>query len=776
MTTLLEKLAEGLRKASHFNRGTQAAPAVVLWTDADRQWEPIVPLLRSEKLRIYSFGSYAPDDYQGPAIWLKCVLANRIAGHEIPAGLIPVLYLSGVSRSDLRAIEICPRELQPLAELQYRGTFWSQLNAKDWTVNAFLTSNSGGLGLDVAQDQLTQKSLLRAAQSKVLLQQKVTDLVGRHLDAVWFDGLLAPNPTRDLLAWMNYPSVQKSAWDAARWGIFVERCRKDYGFHPDKDGDLAAAEKLAGRVGGWASVWQLYQDSWSSFPKIVDLLERVSPPAPSGLFDDFSAYPKWNVNEENQLREALKNLTGLSASDARSAVLAAEQRHGNRRQSLWARMERTPLADAVGHLALIAENSKQLPTGETPDALAVSYTSGQWKIDAASLSALAAVQSKADAEAIASALKSCYVPWLEQATLRFQDAVRRVGLLSTAKPGKLHGQDGVCTIFVDGLRYDAAMLLVKQLEAIGQLKVATQWTSMPSVTSSGKAWVSPVAEQISGQPTDQDFQPGVSETGKPLSAYNFRKLLDDNGIQYLANNETGKSSGRAWTECGDLDHFGHEHRLRLAKDLPNQIAVIVERVRELADSGWLRFKIVTDHGWLLVPGGLPKAELEKSQAETRWGRCAVLKETSTASALTFGWDWCKQVQIAFAPGIGSFIAGSEYAHGGLSLQECLVPVIDLDFGGQGSQSIAVEITEIVWRGLRCQVTVTPPAAGLRVDIRTKAAAADSSLLSTVKMVSEGKASFVVPDDDSTLEGSVAVVVVLDADGKVIQKANTTVGE
>ena len=67
--TLLSKVSEALRKASHFNRGTQAAPAVVLWTDADRQWEPIVPLLRSEKLRIYSFGPYAPDEYQGPAIW-----------------------------------------------------------------------------------------------------------------------------------------------------------------------------------------------------------------------------------------------------------------------------------------------------------------------------------------------------------------------------------------------------------------------------------------------------------------------------------------------------------------------------------------------------------------------------------------------------------------------------------------------------------------------------------------------------------------------------------
>ena len=57
-----------------------------------------------------------------------------------------------MSRADLRAIESCPRELQPLAELQYRGAFWSQANGKDWTVNAFLTSKKGGLVLDVVQD------------------------------------------------------------------------------------------------------------------------------------------------------------------------------------------------------------------------------------------------------------------------------------------------------------------------------------------------------------------------------------------------------------------------------------------------------------------------------------------------------------------------------------------------------------------------------------------------------------------------------------------------
>ena len=40
-----------------------------------------------------------------------------------------------------------PAELQPLAELQYRGVLWSQKNGRDWTVNAFVQSRDGGLGI-----------------------------------------------------------------------------------------------------------------------------------------------------------------------------------------------------------------------------------------------------------------------------------------------------------------------------------------------------------------------------------------------------------------------------------------------------------------------------------------------------------------------------------------------------------------------------------------------------------------------------------------------------
>jgi hypothetical protein len=195
-------------------------------------------------------------------------------------------------------------------------------------------------------------------------------------------------------------------------------------------------------------------------------------------------------------------------------------------------------------------------------------------------------------------------------------------------------------------------------------------------------------------------------------------------------------------------------------------------VQELRDAGWRRVRIVTDHGWLLVPGGLPKTELPKHQAETRWGRCAVLKDTAHGTPLTFGWDWCKDVQVAYAPGVSSFIAGADYAHGGLSLQECLVPVLDLVVVAPAAAA-QVTIKSVTWKGLRCVVEVDSSATGLAIDVRTKPALATTSLAASAKPLEAGKASIAVADPDN--HGIAAIVVVLAEDGQVLQKQATTVG-
>ena len=473
----------------------------------------------------------------------------------------------------------------------------------------------------------------------------------------------------------------------------------------------------------------------------------------------------------------------MAPAQAREALLDAEKADGERRQGLWSRMGRAPLAQALEHLAELAALSAQVPGGSTPDQVGARYQEGAWRVDGAALKALAAVQAKVDVDAVSAALRAAYVPWLEESAQRFQEVVKAQGGLNPGAPKAQANAAGVCTVFVDGLRYDVARQLQTMLASVGTATLGAAWTSIPSVTASGKAWTSPVAHAVAGKNTDEDFQPSVAADGKPLSTHNLRKLLDEHGVQVLTKHETGNPAGTAWVECGDLDHYGHEHGLRLARDMGAQLGQIVERLLELKDAGWAHFRIVTDHGWLLVPGGLPKTELSKHEAQSRWGRCAVLKGSSQGTALTFGWDWCKDVQIAMAPGICSFIAGAEYAHGGLTLQECLVPVLDVHVGQgptQGSSGgLTVDITKVVWKGLRClvevsQAEVSPNRAGLAIDIRTKAALATSSVVAKAKTVEGGKASLAVLDDSHM--GTAAFVVVLDADGAVVQKAATTIGE
>lgn len=772
--TLLDALVEQLAESSRINASVQVKPAAVLWPDAAGEWLPVITSLRQRLTGLVSVGEYRPTEAQGPAIWIKCALAGLVPG--IAPGTGPyVVYLPNVSRANLRAIESCPRELQPLAELQYRGVFWSQSNGKDWTVNAFLSSQNGGLALNVSKDRATQEALGQALAAGVLQDRTLSDLANRQINAEWLHSLLAPNPTRDVLVWLNEPAAALAQWGPVRWGVFTSRCKSDFGFDPATDGVLAAAERLAKGEGKWSAVTELYRDSFASFPRVYDLLAKVQPPQ-WDLFDDrnrLSGYPQVNEGQEASLRYRLAATKAMTADQARAAVQEAEAEHGLRRGWLWAAMGNAPLANALAPLDALASATARLPAGDTPDLIAKSYQDEGWKVDAAAVAALGAVHAKADIDAMSAAVRALYLPWTEESAKRLQEAVKNAGGLP-AQPASMRAKaPGTCTIFVDGLRYDAAQRLCGRLAPMGNVQIAACWTSLPSVTASGKAWCSPVAGEIGGTKNDVEFEPRIASDSKPLSSHNFRKLLAEHGVQVLESHELGDSSGCAWTEAGDLDHYGHAHGIRLARDMDIQLQQVCERVAELQQAGWKKLRIVTDHGWLLMPGGLPKSELPKHQTETRWGRCAVLKDTAYSTALTFGWSWCADVLVAYAPGASSFVAGSEYAHGGLSLQECLVPVVTLEITTPRQAATTVVIQSITWKGLRCTVTVDSPETGLTVGIRKKAAVATNPVAAP-KPLQNGKASLAVADDE--LMGTVVFVVVLDTDGEVAQKATTTIGE
>ena len=131
----------------------------------------------------------------------------------------------------------------------------------------------------------------------------------------------------------------------------------------------------------------------------------------------------------------------------------------------------------------------------------------------------------------------------------------------------------------------------------------------------------------------------------------------------------------------------------------------------------------------------------------------------------------KDVRIAVASGIACYEAGKEYEHGGISPQECIVPVITVSKPvAAAAQEVAV--TGVTWKGLRCTVNMTGAGAGMTADIRTKAGNAATSLAAP-KPIETGAASLLVPDDDQL--GAAAFAVVLAADGSLAAQMPTTVG-
>jgi hypothetical protein len=149
---IVDCLVKAIHDAVAFDPNIVSRPACILWPDKERQWESVIKALQGDLPELFILGNYNPTEKTGPAIWLRCVIAGQVKQLRYDSNVIPILYLPGYSRQNLRPVGNCPEPLKPLAELQFRGLIWSQTNNKDWTILAFLQSKQGGLNLDVAQD------------------------------------------------------------------------------------------------------------------------------------------------------------------------------------------------------------------------------------------------------------------------------------------------------------------------------------------------------------------------------------------------------------------------------------------------------------------------------------------------------------------------------------------------------------------------------------------------------------------------------------------------
>jgi len=187
-------------------------------------------------------------------------------------GSVPVVYLPGYARSDVRAVEDADARLKPVAEFQYRGCIFSQQNGRDWTLAAFLESKQGGLGIHVADDQATRDALLRARLK--LMAQSVEELRRRA-------PLRPPSSTLCWrLIWTASPALDGRSggfpgrataeqWDAFAVNSPTVRDRMDAG-------EIEVAGPARPPRGPMGNVWDRYADA----PRATRWLPRLRAAAP----------------------------------------------------------------------------------------------------------------------------------------------------------------------------------------------------------------------------------------------------------------------------------------------------------------------------------------------------------------------------------------------------------------------------------------------------------------------------------------------------------------
>ena len=322
---------------------------------------------------------------------------------------------------------------------------------------------------------------------------------------------------------------------------------------------------------------------------------------------------------------------------------------------------------------------------------------GWWRLDAwaLELAVLADRLNEEERARLAYPAWRAYGEYLDRVNRRLAQAVRQEGWAPDQQYfwSQHVGTRPTVIFLIDALRYDLAQRLASRLRLAGtadriDVRIRALRGHLPSVTDVGMSALLPQAEHGLALRVERD-QIRVT----------------------LQNQEVG---GRARREAWLREHLGTrgalitldqvsrevpklERLVVLSREIdtlgtfaaeihPASLLDIVERLAQavltLRDQGYERFVISADHGFLFLPPGVEPRSLPTPAATIGKRRfviggvgegCLVVQATEVGLK--------GEAVLAFPSGLAVFSVPGEtgaFLHGGLSLQECIVPVVEIE--------------------------------------------------------------------------------------------------
>jgi len=440
--------------------------------------------------------------------------------------------------------------------------------------------------------------------------------------------------------------------------------------------------------------------------------------------------------EERHYLDGLKPLIEAGKLDEVRQVIA------DRRHSVWSSLgQRAVLWKAaqrcVEMLEVIDGCRSHLPgAGKSVREHVQGYTErehGLWRVDRRQRlveQAAADCAEDADVEPLVEVCRRRYREIAGQAQARFLTAVQQhgwppEGITRQTQTFDCHLapvlQDGGKAVYflVDAMRYEMARDLGSTLEETGAVKVEAAAGVLPSVTPLGMAALMPGADGTFKLVRKGDsLVPSVADTPLPGSKERMGFLRDRYGDRFaeltlgdvlsFKEKKLSQKIGSAEllvVRTQEIDNLGETTNLYHAhKHMSGILGELLTATNRLAKAGFGTFVYAADHGHVLLPEVAPGDVLQKPPGEWMAEKRRSLLGHATGSAsgvLVFkterlGID-APAADLAVAAGFKVFTQGAGYFHEGLSLQECVVPVVVLNVSAPPAEGGAGTDVQIRYR-------------------------------------------------------------------------------
>lgn len=421
--------------------------------------------------------------------------------------------------------------------------------------------------------------------------------------------------------------------------------------------------------------------------------------------------------------EALAGMGGSGFSLNRQGLTRIAE---EREKLFWARTGEAPYWKPISLAAKLygscAEVLELLPGYRRVADLVAAYTApaGWWRLDSWALN-LAAVSGRLTAEQqarfLAPALR-LYREYADLAAKRLAELVQEEGW----QPDQIKfWSDTVravsgCTaiLFIDALRFDLAFYLKEVLEGSREFAVTLNWrkASLPSITEVGMAALLPGTERGLSLGVEDRFSLSIGSenvTGSNRRRDYLRKTLGRSGRVLNLEEAEGLPSLPSGVShlvvlWDGIDDFG-----TFTADLsPGTFFGLVERLRRLVQRlgrlGCSRMIITADHGFIFIPPTVgapirldaPAGEQVVVKHRFAAGRFRTTTGTLEIEAQRIGWPG--DALFAFPAGYSIFGLPGEtpvFLHGGLSLQEAVIPVLLVETSVAGKVRVRMILPEQV---------------------------------------------------------------------------------